>query len=50
MSQSIAVRIAGANSFASVGEIREIVEQPFSRDSAGEVITAIRRIPAHEAQ
>jgi DEAD/DEAH box helicase domain-containing protein len=50
MAESLAVRAAAANSIAGIGEIRAIVEQLVSRDTTGEVITAIRHIPTREAQ
>ncbi len=47
MSNSLAVRPAAAGSLARV---REIVEQLAARDPSGEVLTAVRHIPAREAQ
>ncbi len=47
MSQSLAVRAASSNSLARV---HEIIEMLASRDASGEVITAVRQIPARDAQ
>ncbi len=47
MAQSLAVRMAIPDSLARV---REVVEQLAARDTTGEVLTAIRHIPAREAQ
>ncbi|HEV3220305.1 MAG TPA: DEAD/DEAH box helicase [Candidatus Acidoferrales bacterium] len=47
MSQSLAVRMAGSNSLAQVHEIIELLA---SRDTSGDVITAVRQIPARDAQ
>jgi DEAD/DEAH box helicase domain-containing protein len=47
MSQSLAVRMANNNSLARVHEIIDLLA---SRDTSGEVITAVRQIPARDAQ
>ena len=47
MARSLAVRMAIPDSLARV---REVVEQLAARDTTGEVLTAIRHIPAREAQ
>jgi DEAD/DEAH box helicase domain-containing protein len=47
MSQSLAVRMANSNSLARVHEIIDLLA---SRDKSGEVITAVRQIPARDAQ
>jgi DEAD/DEAH box helicase domain-containing protein len=47
MSQSLAVRMANSNSLARVHEIIDLLA---SRDPSDEVITAVRQIPARDAQ
>ncbi|HUK30231.1 MAG TPA: DEAD/DEAH box helicase [Candidatus Acidoferrum sp.] len=47
MSQSLAVRMANSNSLARV---HEIIDMLASRDTSSEVITAVRQIPARDAQ
>jgi len=47
MPQSLAVR---AVTDGALARVHEIVEQFAARDSSGEVITAVRHIPAREAE
>ena len=48
MSQSLAVR--PAQDTVTVARVREIVEQFAARDRSGEILTAVRHIPAREAK
>src|SRR5260221_7160221 len=48
MSQSLAGRHAG--DAATLARVREIVEQLTARDRTGEILTAVRHIPAREAK